>query len=52
MAIRYFSHPSAEVNKNSELPDEVIDGKSALSLLTGKNKWKVAKEAYFFLLPA
>ncbi|SKB41226.1 sulfatase family protein [Maribacter arcticus] len=45
MAIDIF--PSLAEVTNSELPDEVIDGKSAWSLLTGKTN-ESPQEAYFF----
>jgi arylsulfatase A-like enzyme len=45
MAIDVF--PSLAEVTNSELPDEVIDGKSAWSLLTGKTN-ESPQEAYFF----
>lgn len=45
MAIDIF--PSLAEVVNSELPDEVIDGKSAWSLLTGKTN-ESPQEAYFF----
>lgn len=45
MAIDIF--PSLAEVTNSELPDEIIDGKSAWSLLTGKTN-ESPQEAYFF----
>ena len=45
MAIDIF--PTLAEVTNSELPDEVIDGKSAWSLLTGKTN-ESPQEAYFF----